>query len=109
VRSARWRMSQPLLIPTRVLLCLVRAVAGTVPRGWYSAAPVSPRLSLQEYMELMTLPNFGSDPYRHTANLNDVASGTNGRCTVSYLCTAVAGYDGPTGLGTPKGVTAFGF
>jgi subtilase family serine protease len=56
-----------------------------------------------------TAVNFGSDPYRHTANLNDVTSGTNGRCTVSYLCTAAAGYDGPTGLGTPKGVTAFGF
>jgi subtilase family serine protease len=56
-----------------------------------------------------TAVNFGSDPYRHTANLNDVTSGTNGRCTASYLCTAVAGYDGPTGLGTPKGVTAFGF
>ena len=25
----------------------------------------------------------------------------------SYLCTAVVGYDGPTGLGTPNGVAAF--
>jgi len=56
-----------------------------------------------------TAVNHGSDPYRYTANLHDVTSGTNGRCTVSYLCTAGAAYDGPTGLGTPNGVAAFGF
>jgi subtilase family serine protease len=56
-----------------------------------------------------TAVNHGSDPYRHTANLHDVTSGSNGRCSVAYLCTAVAGYDGPTGLGTPDGVAAFGF
>ncbi len=56
-----------------------------------------------------TAVNHGSDPYRHTANLNDVTSGSNGTCTVTYLCTAGAGYDGPTGLGTPNGVAAFGF
>jgi hypothetical protein len=48
------------------------------------------------------------DPYNHTANLNDVTSGSNGRCSPSYLCTAGVGYDGPTGLGTPNGVIAFG-
>jgi subtilase family serine protease len=56
-----------------------------------------------------TAVNHGSDPYRHTANLNDVTSGSNGTCTPTYLCTAVVGYDGPTGLGTPNGVAAFGF
>ena len=56
-----------------------------------------------------TAVNHGSDPYRHTANLHDVTSGTNGQCNVAYLCTAVVGYDGPTGLGTPNGVAAFGF
>ena len=52
--------------------------------------------------------NYGSDPYRHTTSLFDVTSGSNGSCGGSYLCTAVVGYDGPTGLGTPDGVTAFG-
>jgi subtilase family serine protease len=56
-----------------------------------------------------TAVNHGSDPYRHTANLHDVTSGSNGQCTVTYLCTSVAGYDGPTGLGTPNGIAAFGF
>ena len=41
--------------------------------------------------------------------LNDVVSGSNGVClpTASYLCTAGTGYDGPTGNGTPKGLSAF--
>ncbi|MEV5983439.1 putative Ig domain-containing protein [Streptomyces sp. NPDC052051] len=46
-------------------------------------------------------------PYAHTANLNDVTSGNNGSCSTSYYCTAGAGYDGPTGWGTPNGTAAF--
>ncbi|MEU0030412.1 S53 family peptidase [Streptomyces sp. NPDC006335] len=46
-------------------------------------------------------------PYAHTSALNDVTSGDNGSCSTSYFCTAGSGYDGPTGLGTPEGVTAF--
>jgi subtilase family serine protease len=44
-----------------------------------------------------------------TSALNDVTSGSNGRCSRSYtyICTAGVGYDGPTGWGTPSGVTAF--
>lgn len=49
----------------------------------------------------------GSYPYSHTSALHDVASGNNGSCSGSYLCTAVTGYDGPTGLGTPKGANGF--
>jgi hypothetical protein len=48
-----------------------------------------------------------SYPYGHAAGLNDVTSGLNGRCGGTYLCSAQAGYDGPTGLGTPSGTTAF--
>jgi len=48
-----------------------------------------------------------SYPYAHTSALNDVTSGSDGSCSPSYLCTAGPGYDGPTGLGTPNGVTAF--
>ena len=40
----------------------------------------------------------------HTANFFDVTTGTNGSCSPSYLCTAAAGYDGPTGIGTPDGI-----
>jgi ABC-type phosphate transport system substrate-binding protein len=49
-----------------------------------------------------------SDIYANSAYFNDVTSGANGACNSSYLCTAGPGYDGPTGLGTPNGVSAFG-
>jgi hypothetical protein len=39
--------------------------------------------------------------YAHPDFLFDVTSGSNGSCG-SYLCNAGAGYDGPTGLGTPN-------
>jgi hypothetical protein len=32
----------------------------------------------------------------------DVSSGSNGSCGESYLCTGKAGFDGPTGNGTPN-------
>jgi subtilase family serine protease len=41
------------------------------------------------------------------SNLRDVTSGSNGSCGGSYLCTAGPGFDGPTGLGTPLGASAF--
>jgi subtilase family serine protease len=42
-----------------------------------------------------------------SANLFDVTSGSNGACSPSYLCTGTPGYDGPSGLGTPNGITGF--
>jgi subtilase family serine protease len=53
-----------------------------------------------------TYPN--SYPYANTSALWDVTTGSTATCSPSYLCTGVAGYDGPTGLGTPNGVAAFG-
>jgi subtilase family serine protease len=51
---------------------------------------------------------FGSDPYSHISSLFDVTSGNNGKqCKGTYFCTSGVGYDGPTGLGTPNGTTAF--
>jgi len=51
--------------------------------------------------------SYGSNPYANVGALNDVASGKNGSCGGTYFCTAGAGYDGPTGLGTPKGAAGF--
>ena len=42
-------------------------------------------------------------PYTHTSAFYDVTTGSNGSCSPAYLCTAQAGYDGPTGWGTPNG------
>jgi hypothetical protein len=60
-------------------------------------------------------PNAGDYPasylYANSGALNDVVGGSNdvtyNGCGGTYLCTAVAGYDGPTGLGTPNGLAAF--
>ena len=41
------------------------------------------------------------------ASLTDVSSGKDGSCATAYFCTGETGYDGPTGLGTPVGDTAF--
>lgn len=40
-----------------------------------------------------------------TSRLYDVKSGTTGTCG-TYLCKAAAGYDGPTGVGAPIGLSA---
>jgi hypothetical protein len=42
-----------------------------------------------------------------TSNLNDVTSGSNGSCSIHYICNAGVGYDGPTGWGTPSGIGAY--
>lgn len=46
-------------------------------------------------------------PYAHTGSLFDVSTGSNGTCPTTQWCTARAGWDGPTGLGTPNGAGAF--
>ncbi|HET6705573.1 hypothetical protein [Amycolatopsis sp.] len=46
-------------------------------------------------------------PYSHAGNLNDVTSGSKGSCSTTVQCKAGAGWDGPTGLGTPNGTATF--
>jgi subtilase family serine protease len=46
-------------------------------------------------------------PYTHSGSLFDVTSGSNGTCPTTQWCNARAGWDGPTGLGTPNGTGAF--
>jgi subtilase family serine protease len=45
--------------------------------------------------------------YQNSGQLHDITSGSNGSCSVGYLCNAGTGFDGPTGLGTPNGTGAF--
>ncbi len=44
--------------------------------------------------------------YRHRTGLADIVGGSNGYCGGDYLCRAKAGYDAPTGLGSPRGTSA---
>ncbi|HEX6933128.1 MAG TPA: putative Ig domain-containing protein [Streptosporangiaceae bacterium] len=45
--------------------------------------------------------------YLRKGHLFDVVGGANGPCG-TYLCQGLTGFDGPTGLGTPNGIMAFG-
>ncbi len=47
-----------------------------------------------------------ADLYSHASSLNDITLGGNGSCGAP-LCVAGPGWDGPTGLGSPKGTGAF--
>jgi subtilase family serine protease len=52
--------------------------------------------------------NYGANLYACIASLYDVTTGsTSTFCEPTYACAARTGYDGPTGLGTPHGTTAF--
>jgi subtilase family serine protease len=45
--------------------------------------------------------------WAHAARLNDITKGANGTCSIARWCRARKGWDGPTGLGTPNGTSAF--
>jgi hypothetical protein len=46
--------------------------------------------------------------YANPGRLFDITTGmATGICSPLYLCKAGQGYDGPTGLGTPKGLGAY--
>ena len=54
--------------------------------------------------------NAADSIYTHTGNLYEVTASSNGSCSPSVLCTATGAantYNGPTGWGTPNGLTAF--
>ena len=54
--------------------------------------------------------NAADSIYTHTGNLYEVTASNNGTCSPSVLCTATGAantYNGPTGWGTPNGLTAF--
>src|SRR5262249_27424291 len=68
------------------------------------APPLAPIYALARPPRTSDSPN--SYPYARPSALNDITTGSNGPCGAP-LCTAGAGYDGPTGLGTPQGMLAF--
>jgi hypothetical protein len=88
------------------------ATGVAVYRGgsWYKVGGTSASAPIIAAMYGLAAPsaNPAQDLYDHTEDLNDITSGSNGSCGGTYYCTAVAGYDGPTGLGTPNGIGAFG-
>ncbi|MFJ5974036.1 peptidase S8 [Streptomyces sp. NPDC093060] len=85
-----------------------------VTAGWYTFGGTSASSPIiAGVYALAGTPSSSSYPAKFpytaagTSALNDVTSGNNGTCSTTYLCTAQSGYDGPTGWGTPQGVSAF--
>jgi len=69
------------------LIAAVYALAGGLPEGTTAASGLYGHLG-------------------ESAVLHDVTSGSNGTCS-TIMCKGAAGYDGPTGVGTPNGIGAF--
>ncbi len=83
-----------------------------VPRGWFILGGTS--ASSPIIAAIYGLAGNGSSVrypasllYRDPDRLRDITRGGNGFCNEAYLCIARPGYDGPTGLGTPRGIGAF--
>jgi subtilase family serine protease len=83
-------------------------------KGWFTvggtslAAPVIAAVyALSNNLPTKTFSN--SLPYSlgEKSNLRDIVGGSNGDCQPNYLCAGKTKYDGPTGLGSPNGTTAF--
>ena len=79
---------------------------GWVVEGGTSVA--SPIIaSVYELKGNSSTADYASRLYRTKPNhLWDITSGKNGNCG-NYLCQAGPGYDGPTGMGTPHGDSAY--
>jgi subtilase family serine protease len=85
--------------------------------GWFQVGGTSlatPLVAAVYALSGKLPPNLweSSLPYMNPLSLHDVTSGSNGSCgapldATFYLCNSVAGYDGPTGLGTPNGTGGF--
>lgn len=78
--------------------------------GWVEVGGTSlaaPVVSAVYAMGPTAQTRYATGLYADPKDLYDVVAGSNGQCQGTYLCTAVPGYDGPTGLGTPHGTRAF--
>ncbi|HXB15047.1 MAG TPA: hypothetical protein VNV44_04815 [Solirubrobacteraceae bacterium] len=75
--------------------------------GWIDLCGTSVSSPLLAGIESHASPSSRSRPggeaFYTEGPLFDVKGGSNGRCSVAYFCHGVAGYDGPTGNGSPDG------
>jgi subtilase family serine protease len=74
---------------------------------WGGTSAASPIIAAVYAMSGNTAGYPASYTWSHATGLFDVTSGSNGTCSPSIWCHAGTGWDGPTGLGTPNGTSAF--
>jgi subtilase family serine protease len=78
--------------------------------GWISVQGTSAAAPMIASLWAITGSTAGvAHLYATPGGLYDVINGSNGPgCGASYLCDGMFGYDGPTGVGTPCGLSAWG-
>ena len=74
---------------------------------WGGTSVASPIIASVYALSGNTAGYPASYTWSHSSGLFDVTSGSNGTCSPSIWCHAGTGWDGPTGLGTPNGTSAF--
>jgi len=78
----------------------------TLGSGTSTSAPIVAATTALASESIRALPGaegfYEEAAQNGTGALNDVISGNDGTCG-NYLCEAIPGYDGPTGLGSPDG------
>jgi hypothetical protein len=87
------------------------AVYNTYDGGWEVVGGTSAAAPLIAAMAARAGVSGNSDAYAyaHPNAFNDVTSGSNSAlCLGNVLCQAGVGWDGPTGLGSPIGLSGFG-
>ena len=81
-------------------------------KGWFTVGGTSlsaPLIAAVYALSGSISGKANSLPYNlgSKSNLHDVVGGQNGQCNPGYLCAGKTKYDGPTGLGSPNGTSAF--
>ncbi|RKS71480.1 subtilase family protein [Motilibacter peucedani] len=79
-------------------------------KGWlvFGGTSASSPIVASVYAQAGNLSGYpASWTWAHAGGLFDVTTGSNGSCPTPVWCHAGAGWDGPTGLGTPNGLSAF--
>jgi subtilase family serine protease len=74
---------------------------------WGGTSAASPIIAAVYALSGNTAGYPASYTWSHSSGLFDVTTGSNGSCSPSVWCHAGTGWDGPTGLGTPNGTSAF--
>jgi subtilase family serine protease len=92
--------------PTTGFWVYTSATAWQIVGGTSLSAPVIAGVfALAGHPTSYTWPAQGL--YQHLSQFHDVTTGSNGTCTYTIMCHGWAGYDGPTGVGTPWGIGGF--
>ncbi len=83
------------------------SVAAPIVAGVYALGGHGAGAGVTGAAGLYTAANTAVPANSANSPLFDVISGANGSCPTLLACTAATGWDGPSGLGSPSGITGF--